>query len=147
MSFSKNCNNFALFVFTKDPSARAIDQGKRPREYDSTSRMLKLRHFAITMSLSKKMIYLFLLKFPDFSALFSPAWPWLQKISSYASVNSKHQHPPGQPPGFCTYFQPWSRDLYHLNFPGIVRASGLLSIIISTELSVDSAWRHFSTSN
>ena len=36
-----------------------------------------------------------------------------------ASVNSKHQHPPGQPPGILPNFQPGSRDLYHLNFPGV----------------------------
>ena len=36
-----------------------------------------------------------------------------------ASVNSKRQHPhPGKPLGFCIYFQPGSRDLYHLNCPG-----------------------------
>ena len=40
--------------------------------------------------------------------------------ASNASVNSKHQHPPpGQPPGIFPNFQPGSRDLYHLNFPGI----------------------------
>ena len=55
------------------------------------------------------------------------------------SVNSKRQHPPGQPPGFCTYFQPGSRDLYHLNCAGVTRGSNLLSIIISTKLSVDAA--------
>ena len=27
--------------------------------------------------------------------------------------------PPGQPPGLCTYLQPGSRDLYHLNCPGV----------------------------
>ena len=47
-----------------------------------------------------------------------------------ASVNSKRQHPPPrQPPGFCTYFQPRPRDLYHLNCPGVARGSDLLSII------------------
>ena len=55
--------------------------------------------------------------------------------------------PPGQPPRFFTYFQPGSRDLYHLNFLGVARGSDLLSIIISTKLSVDTAWRHFSVSN
>ena len=37
--------------------------------------------------------------------------------------------PAGQPPGFCTYFQPGSRDLYHLNCPGVALGSDLLSII------------------
>ena len=42
---------------------------------------------------------------------------------SYASVNSKHQHPrpratPGQPPGFCTLLLPRCWDLYLMTFPG-----------------------------
>ena len=36
---------------------------------------------------------------------------------------------PRQPPGFCAYFQPGSRDLYHLNCPRVARGSDLLSII------------------
>ena len=36
----------------------------------------------------------------------------------YASVNSKHQHPPGRPPGFCTLLLPRGRDLYLMTFPG-----------------------------
>ena len=40
-------------------------------------------------------------------------------VLNYASVNSKHQHlPPRKPPGIFPNFQPGSRDLYHLNFPG-----------------------------
>ena len=36
-----------------------------------------------------------------------------------ASVNSKHEHPPpGQPPGFCTYFQPGSRGFVPSELPG-----------------------------
>ena len=55
----------------------------------------------------------------------------LSVLKNYASVNSKRQHhpPPGKPPGFCTYFQPGSRDLYHLNCPGVARGSALLSVI------------------
>ena len=34
--------------------------------------------------------------------------------------------PPGQPPGIFPNFQPGSRDLYHLNFPGVPRGSNLL---------------------
>ena len=33
------------------------------------------------------------------------------------------------PPGFCTCFQLGSRDLYHLNSPGVGRGSDLLSVI------------------
>ena len=36
----------------------------------------------------------------------------------YQSIPSTNI-PLGQPPGFCTYFQPGSRDLYHLNCPGV----------------------------
>ena len=69
-------------------------------------------------------------------------------FSPYASVSSKHQYPlPRQPPGFCTYFQPRSQDLYHLNGSGVARGSGLLSVIISTKLSVDAVMRHISASN
>ena len=71
-------------------------------------------------------------------------------MAIYASVNSKHQHPLGQPPGFCTYFQPGSQDLYYLNLPGDARGdargmpggcSGVGPIIYyqSTKLSVDAA--------
>ena len=35
----------------------------------------------------------------------------------YASVNSKHQHPPGRPPGFCTPLLPQGQDLYLMTFP------------------------------
>ena len=37
----------------------------------------------------------------------------------YASVNSKHQHPPppGQPPGFCTLLLPRGRHLYLMTLP------------------------------
>ena len=55
---------------------------------------------------------------------------------SIPSVNS------GQPRGFCTYFQPGHRDLYHLNCQPVARGSALLSIIISTKLSVDAVWRY-----
>ena len=53
--------------------------------------------------------------------------------SAYASVNSKPQHPPtpGQPPGFCTDFQPGSRDLYHLNCPGVTLGLPGVGSIIS----------------
>ena len=42
--------------------------------------------------------------------------PWL----NYASVNSKHQHPPppGRPPGFCTLLLPRGQDLYLMTLPG-----------------------------
>ena len=55
-----------------------------------------------------------------------PYWPTSPLIANNASVNSKHQHPPGQPPGIFPNFQPGSRDLYHLNFPGVPRGSNLL---------------------
>ena len=35
-----------------------------------------------------------------------------------ASVNSKREHPPEQPPGFCTYFHPGSPGLVPSGFPG-----------------------------
>ena len=35
-----------------------------------------------------------------------------------ASTNSKGEHPPGQPPGFCTYFQPGSRGFIPSELPG-----------------------------
>ena len=41
-----------------------------------------------------------------------------------ASVNSNRQHPAGQPLGFCTYFQPGSQDLCHLNCLGVARVAG-----------------------
>ena len=47
----------------------------------------------------------------------------------YASINSKCKPPPGQPPGFCTCFQPWFRHLYHPNCPGSAGGSNLLSVI------------------
>ena len=36
---------------------------------------------------------------------------------------------PRATPGFCTYFQLGSRDLYHLNCPGVARGWDLLYII------------------
>ena len=60
-----------------------------------------------------------------------------------ALVHSKRLHPPKQPPGFCTYFQPGSWDLYHLICLGVTWASGILSIIISQKLSLDATWGTF----
>ena len=38
----------------------------------------------------------------------------------YASINSKHEHPPpGNPRGFAPIFSPGPEDLYHLNCPGV----------------------------
>ena len=42
----------------------------------------------------------------------------LLKDDNYASINSKREHPPGQPPGFCTYFQPGSRGFVPSELPG-----------------------------
>ena len=39
-------------------------------------------------------------------------------VCCYASVSSKHQHPPGRPPVFCTPLLPRGRDLYLRTFPG-----------------------------
>ena len=40
--------------------------------------------------------------------------------SSYASVNSKREHPPppGKPPEFCTYFHPGSPGFVPSGLPG-----------------------------
>ena len=38
--------------------------------------------------------------------------------SPNASVNSKHEHPPRQPPGFCTYFHPGSPEFVPSGLPG-----------------------------
>ena len=51
-----------------------------------------------------------------------PRWyypPLLHWCSSNASINSKREYPPGQPPGFCTYFQPWSRTFVPSELPGV----------------------------
>ena len=42
----------------------------------------------------------------------------LQYTRCNASVNSKHQHPPGDPWGFKLYCCPGGRDLYLMTFPG-----------------------------
>ena len=31
-------------------------------------------------------------------------WTSWKQSEGNASINSKREHPPGQPPGFCTYF-------------------------------------------
>ena len=43
-----------------------------------------------------------------------------KKPTSYASVNCKREHPPppGQPPGFCTYFHPGSPGFVPSGLPG-----------------------------
>ena len=37
----------------------------------------------------------------------------------YASINSKREHPPGQPRGFAPIFSPDPGDFYHLNCLGV----------------------------
>ena len=44
--------------------------------------------------------------------------PSCRALNHNASVNSKHQHPPGRPPGFYTLLLPRGRDLYLMTFPG-----------------------------
>ena len=55
----------------------------------------------------------------------------IQKVlwCSYASISSKREHPPGQPPGFAPIFSPGPGDSYHLNCPGVSQGSELLSMI------------------
>ena len=52
-----------------------------------------------------------------------------QSTLCYASINSKREHPPGNPRGFAPLFSPDPGDLYHLNCPGVAWGSDLLSII------------------
>ena len=41
----------------------------------------------------------------------------IQEKKPNASINSKREHPPGQPPGFCTYFQPGSQGFVPSELP------------------------------
>ena len=52
----------------------------------------------------------------------------------YASINSKREHPPGQPPGFCTYFQPGSRGFVPSELPGGCPGVGLIIKVPSCQL-------------
>ena len=52
---------------------------------------------------------------------------WNPAICGRSLCISQFQVPtsPRQPLGFCTYFQPGSQDLYHLNCLGVARGLGL----------------------
>ena len=61
-----------------------------------------------------------------------------QNTLSYASINSKHEHPPPrQPPGFCTYFQPRSQGFVPSELPGGCPGVGPIIKVPSCQLMPD----------
>ena len=49
----------------------------------------------------------------------SPGHDFMTNINFCASINSKREHPPGNPWSFAPNVSPGPGDLYHLNCPGV----------------------------